>query len=74
MASSQFENKGKKRGGEDGLEPSELENCWVIEDRHRLGEEKKRKQKKKGKGEKREKIRKHENISSLKPYLEVSNV
>lgn len=74
MASSQFENKGKKRGGEDGLEPSELENCWVIEDRHRLEEEKKRKQKKKGKGEKREKIRKHENISSLKPYLEVSNV
>lgn len=55
MASSQFENKGKKRGGEDGLEPSELENCWVIEDRHRLGEEKKEsKKKRKQKKKKRE--------------------
>lgn len=67
MASSQFENKGEKRGGEDGSEPSELENCWVIEDRHRLKQKKKKKQKKR-KG-KREKIHKHENISSLKPWL-----
>lgn len=69
VASSQFENKGKKRGGGDSLEPSELENCWVIEDRHRLKQKKKRKNKNKKRKGKREKIRKHENISSLKPYL-----
>lgn len=74
VASSQFENKGKERGGEDSLEPSELENCWVIEDRHRLKQKKKEEKKRKGK---REKIHKHENISSLKPYLvhiEVFNI